>query len=118
MALRECNECGKDVSSSAKSCPHCGYDGGAGSINKQKYIKIKRKSHLLSLLLTALFGGLGLFYVGVWSALLLAGVQIALLFSPAPDVSALLLFLTFCAMVWGFFLVRVHNKKVEAETLL
>jgi hypothetical protein len=24
MALQPCRECGKDVSQSAKSCPHCG----------------------------------------------------------------------------------------------
>ena len=34
MKLKPCRECGKDVSRSAKACPHCGrcmaFDGAAG----------------------------------------------------------------------------------------
>jgi DNA-directed RNA polymerase subunit RPC12/RpoP len=26
MALTKCKECGKEVSTTAKKCPHCGYD--------------------------------------------------------------------------------------------
>ena len=26
MALKPCGECGKDISSRAKTCPHCGID--------------------------------------------------------------------------------------------
>ena len=26
MAILKCSECGGDVSTSARSCPHCGYD--------------------------------------------------------------------------------------------
>lgn len=30
MALEACAECGKDVSSEAKSCPHCGVNRESG----------------------------------------------------------------------------------------
>jgi len=32
MALNKCKECGKEVSSQAKTCPHCGAPVQAGGI--------------------------------------------------------------------------------------
>lgn len=38
MALINCPECGKDVSTSADACPHCGYP-----INKQASLNTEEK---------------------------------------------------------------------------
>ena len=36
MALIKCPECGKDVSTSAEACPHCGFPIKNNAANKQK----------------------------------------------------------------------------------
>ena len=35
MALIKCPECGKDVSTAAESCPHCGYPLKKGTVPQQ-----------------------------------------------------------------------------------
>ncbi len=32
MALKECKDCGKEVSTNAKTCPHCGAPARASSV--------------------------------------------------------------------------------------
>jgi len=34
MALIKCHECGKDVSTSAEACPHCGYPFKKNTVSK------------------------------------------------------------------------------------
>ncbi len=32
MALEQCPECGKDISTTAESCPHCGFQDQSGKV--------------------------------------------------------------------------------------
>lgn len=36
MALITCKECGKEISSTAESCPHCGHKTDIAAVNAQK----------------------------------------------------------------------------------
>lgn len=51
MALKTCRECGKDVSESAKSCPHCGVDHPANKLAAAG-AKMQRIGCILTLLIT------------------------------------------------------------------
>jgi hypothetical protein len=55
MALKKCKECGKEVSTSAKTCPHCGVkDPGVGA--KEKLIGF--------IILLLIIGGIGFYFSG------------------------------------------------------
>lgn len=70
--LMECITCGGLVSKSAKSCPHCGEDGGASEENAKLFQESESKSRIVSFILTVLIGPLGLMYSSVlWGAVLL-----------------------------------------------
>ena len=60
MSLIYCRECGKQVSSNAAVCPHCGFDLRFNAPNKSK------KDWLVTLLLCFFLGGFGIhsFYSG------------------------------------------------------
>jgi TM2 domain-containing membrane protein YozV len=60
MALIYCRECGKQVSSSAAVCPHCGFDLRFNDPNRST------KDWLVTLLLCFFLGGFGIhsFYSG------------------------------------------------------
>jgi len=75
MALIHCYECGKEISDSATSCPHCGAPVRAKQYKKGDYVpytdqevavmlsKKKKTSHVLHLLLTIITAGL---WIVVW----------------------------------------------------
>lgn len=37
MATYVCEQCRESVSESARNCPHCGHDAGAGSLKRAKW---------------------------------------------------------------------------------
>ena len=70
MALINCPECGKQISTNAASCPYCGSSLWKGNAKKQRvssYVTItSNKSRTTALLLCIFLGWFGIhrFYVG------------------------------------------------------
>ena len=70
MAMINCPECGKEISSNAESCPYCGSPVWKGQAKKQtvsSYVTItSNKSKKTALLLCIFLGWCGIhqFYVG------------------------------------------------------
>jgi TM2 domain-containing membrane protein YozV len=62
MALENCRECGKQISSQAVACPHCGAPiKDSGVVNNTVPISVtKSKNRSLAILLAVLLGGLGI----------------------------------------------------------
>ena len=59
MALIKCKECGKECSSSANACPHCGYD-----LKKALEQEVERESAQFVLAVTAIIGFLFIAGIG------------------------------------------------------
>ena len=70
MALVNCPECGKQISTNAASCPYCGstlWKGNAKSQPRSAYVTVtSNKSRTIALILCIFFGCFGFhrFYVG------------------------------------------------------
>jgi hypothetical protein len=54
MAMVHCRECGKNISDSATSCPHCGAKQKHSSSTKEKKV-----NWTLTLIMSIIFGGIG-----------------------------------------------------------
>ena len=50
MALISCKECGKEISSIAECCPHCGHKTRFGKEKEEEHIRAKNASTLLCIL--------------------------------------------------------------------
>ena len=60
MALKACRECGKDVSTEAKTCPHCGVKDPSGAIAAGQKAA-GRGCFLVVLIFVAIFGAIAYF---------------------------------------------------------
>jgi DNA-directed RNA polymerase subunit RPC12/RpoP len=77
MALMKCSECGKDVSSKAAACPHCGAPVAVAP-NVTPQVESK-KDVGIAILLALLLGPVGLFYSSIGGGLfMLVAAAIAL----------------------------------------
>ena len=65
MALINCPECGKEVSNSAESCPHCGFPITKQDNKRIKRIKIWELVFLISLIACLVFLCLKIFFLGI-----------------------------------------------------
>ena len=46
MAIKECLECGKRISSRAESCPHCGYSGSSDDQDVMRRERARRRKKM------------------------------------------------------------------------
>lgn len=66
MAMTKCKECGNDVSTEAKTCPHCGVDNPGLTTEVEK--KAEKKESMSSMIGSALFLGMIVFGVSKCSS--------------------------------------------------
>jgi uncharacterized membrane protein YvbJ len=108
--LMECKTCGGKLSKSAKTCPHCGEDGGASERGAESYIETESKSRIVSFILTVLLGPLGLLYSSVvWGLVLtvIAIISYATLIVPAA--------IWVIAILAGDSATYNHNQKIKKQ---
>ena len=113
MALTSCSECGHQVSDRAAACPHCGAPmhalaSGPPARNREIVI-IERKSVGLAVILTVIFGPLGMLYSTVSGGL----VMMAVSFVVALLTYGLGLLITWpICIIWGANAASLHNKRL------
>ena len=111
--LMKCTTCGGKLSATATVCPHCGEDGGASKLHEKEYIKLESKSRLVSLILTTLFGPLGLMYSSLKWGLVLAIVAVI---GAATFVITIAIWII--SIIVGDSATYRHNQRVIARSKL
>ena len=124
MALITCNECGAEISSKAQSCPKCGdpvtdneranvvvQTNDSGSVAAMMAIS-QKKSMGMGILLTFLFGPLGLLYATVGGGIVMIILTIV--------VGIITLGLGFIlgwliSIIWAAVSISSHNSKSDAR---
>jgi len=123
MALTKCRDCGDQVSTEAPSCPHCGAPRPAsvpaeaspaisspavGNV-QQVLVVSTAKSVGVSILLTVLFGPLGMLYSTIAGAVIMAILSVII----AVFTLGFGLFITWpVSIIWGAIAASSHNKRL------
>ncbi len=99
-----CPNCGFKYKGNLKFCPHCGSDLRSGSVNNS--VKQYKKSMLSAVILSALFPGLGQFYLDL--------NQKGIIFLIANIISILLILFTvgilLCILIWIWAMIDTVNS--------
>ncbi|PHS36017.1 MAG: hypothetical protein COB07_12840 [Sulfurovum sp.] len=133
--LIPCKTCRKEISKTAKQCPHCGEEYNTERDTKEvhklakEYANKSGKSRLVSLLLTGIFGVFGLFYASVLSGFILMVIvifgayvtleELQITGTVDPTNIMIMLFIAYILpILWGDHVIVKQKRKLFAEAKL
>ncbi len=132
LNMTSCRVCGKEISKTAKQCPHCGEEYVSPKEQNRltkEYIKSSSKSRLVSFLLIIVFSVFGLFYASIRAGILLIIFDAVILNILLPQAQAstgeistslalqVLFLLYILPILWGDRIIVKRKLLAEAKLL-